>query len=69
MDGILSKLITPVKYNLASVLGSGNQMQSWIHIDDLIKVFDFVIDNEIFGVINGVAPNPVISKDFYKNII
>ena len=44
-------------------------MQSWIHIDDLIKVFDFVIHNEIHGVINGVAPNPVKQKDFYKNII
>lgn len=64
--GVLTKLITPVKYNLGSVLGSGNQMQSWIHINDLIRVFDFVIDNEIFGVVNGVAPNPVNQKSFIK---
>ena len=64
--GVLTKLITPVKYNLGSVLGSGNQMQSWIHINDLVRVFDFVIDNEIFGVVNGVAPNPVKQKSFIK---
>ena len=64
--GVLAKLITPVKYNLGSVLGTGNQMQSWIHINDLIRVFDFVIDNEIFGVVNGVAPNPVKQKSFIK---
>lgn len=64
--GVLAKLITPVKYNLGSVLGSGNQMQSWIHINDLVRVFDFVIDNEIFGVVNGVAPNPVNQKIFIK---
>ena len=64
--GVLAKLITPVKYNLGSVLGTGNQMQSWIHINDLVRVFDFVIDNEIFGVVNGVAPNPIKQKIFIK---
>lgn len=64
--GVLAKLITPVKYNLGSVLGNGNQMQSWIHINDLVRVFDFVIDNEIFGVVNGVAPNPIKQKIFIK---
>lgn len=66
--GVLAKLITPVKYNLGSVLGNGNQMQSWIHINDLVRVFDFVINNEIIGVINGVAPNPVTQKVFIKTL-
>jgi uncharacterized protein (TIGR01777 family) len=66
--GVLTKLITPVKYNLGNELGSGNQIQSWIHINDLIKVFDFVINKEIIGVINGVAPNPVKQKVFVKTL-
>ncbi|MGB2232415.1 MAG: DUF1731 domain-containing protein, partial [Flavobacteriaceae bacterium] len=43
-------------------------MQSWIHINDLVRVFDFVINNEIIGVINGVAPNPVTQKVFIKTL-
>lgn len=66
--GVLSKLITPVKYNLGSVLGSGNQIQSWIHINDLTKIFDFVINNKILGVVNGVAPNPVSQKVFINTL-
>jgi uncharacterized protein (TIGR01777 family) len=66
--GVLTKLITPVKFNLGNELGSGNQIQSWIHINDLIKVFDFVINKEIIGVINGVAPNPVKQKVFVKTL-
>lgn len=66
--GVLSKLITPVKYNLGSVLGTGNQIQSWIHINDLTKIFDFVINNKILGVVNGVAPNPVSQKVFINTL-
>lgn len=63
--GALEKMITPFKLNLGSVLGSGNQYMSWIHIDDLIHIFDFLIHNSPKNkIINAVAPNPVRNKEF-----
>jgi uncharacterized protein len=49
---------------LASILASGKQMVSWIHIEDLCKVFLHALKNEMVnGVYNAVAPNPVSNKN------
>lgn len=67
--GALEKMITPFKFNLGSVLGSGNQYMSWIHIQDLVHIFDFLIHNDLNNkVINAVAPNPVTNKEFSKQL-
>jgi NAD dependent epimerase/dehydratase family enzyme len=40
---------------------------SWIHIDDLCRVYIHAIEAETLdGPINGVAPNPVTNRDFVK---
>jgi uncharacterized protein (TIGR01777 family) len=63
--GALDKMITPFKFNLGSVLGSGDQYMSWIHIQDLIHIFNFLIHNNTSNkIINAVAPNPVTNKEF-----
>jgi hypothetical protein len=50
-------------------LGSGNQWFSWIHIDDLVKIFLFAIDNpNLKGVYNATSPNPVTMKKFAKTL-
>jgi NAD dependent epimerase/dehydratase family enzyme len=44
-------------------LGSGNQMISWIHEDDLCNQYIYAIENEnMNGVYNAVAPHPVSNK-------
>ena len=49
--------------------GSGEQWLSWIHLDDLVRLHLFAIENETFsGIVNAVAPNPVQSKEFFKTI-
>ncbi len=54
----------PLKFGLASILGSGKQMVSWIHVLDLIRLYEYAMENEqLNGVFNAVAPNPVSSKD------
>lgn len=59
-DGAFPKLIAPVKLNLGAALGSGKQWISWIHEDDLVAMFEKAItNNNIEGVYNGVAPEPV----------
>jgi NAD dependent epimerase/dehydratase family enzyme len=44
-------------------LGSGNQIISWIHVDDLCNQYIYAIEHEqMNGVYNAVAPNPVSNK-------
>lgn len=62
--GALPKMIQPIKMLAGSPLGTGKQYMSWIHIDDLCKLFIFALENDdITGVYNGVAPSPVTNKE------
>ena len=56
------------KLFLLSPLGTGNQWQSWIHVDDVSLIFLRSIENGEKGIINLVSPNPVIQKDLLKII-
>ena len=56
------------KLFLLSPLGTGNQWQSWIHIDDVSIIFLRSIENNEKGIINLVSPNPVIQKDLLRII-
>ena len=67
-EGALPKISGPIKGYIGSALGSGDQWQSWIHIDDLVRMFMFVLDSSLEGVFNAVAPNPVRQKDFVKSV-
>lgn len=61
--GALASFIKPLKSGLATVLGPGSQIVSWIHIDDLCRLFMYALENEeMRGVYNAVAPNPVTNK-------
>jgi uncharacterized protein (TIGR01777 family) len=68
-EGALAKMVLPFKLFLGGPLGSGTQWMPWIHIDDLVNLFLFVIYNEnVEGVINGVSPKPVRMREFAKAI-
>lgn len=67
-EGALPQMATPIKYGLGSAFGSGDQWQSWIHVNDLSRIFVYVVQNELEGVYNGVAPNPVTNKELTKAI-
>ncbi|MGF2414853.1 TIGR01777 family oxidoreductase [Ferruginibacter sp.] len=61
--GALKEFIAPIKLGVAAILGNGKQMISWIHINDLCRMFLFAIENEqLNGVYNAVAPVPVNNK-------
>ena len=67
--GALKPMLLPVKFGVGSALGSGKQMISWIHIDDICKQFLFLLENpNLQGAFNGVAPNPLSNKEFTKVI-
>ena len=61
--GMLAEFIQPVKFGIASILGNGKQVISWIHIDDIARMYIYALENEkLHGVYNAVAPNPVSNK-------
>jgi uncharacterized protein (TIGR01777 family) len=55
--GALETIAKPIKMGLTSALGSGKQWMPWIHIDDLIKIFNFVMENRLEGSFNANAKN------------
>lgn len=59
----------PLQFGVASVLGSGKQLVSWIHIDDLVRLYLEAIEDEKWsGVYNAVSPNPVNNKTLVEEI-
>jgi uncharacterized protein len=61
--GALKKFEKPIKFGIAAILGSGKQMISWIHIDDICRLYQEAMENENWqGPYNAVAPHPVNNK-------
>jgi len=65
--GALPRLMHPFKLFAGGPLGSGKQVLSWIHIDDLVGLIRFVLRNEhIAGPLNATAPDPRTNREFAK---
>lgn len=61
--GALTEFRKPLKFGLATILGSGRQIVSWIHIDDLCRFIIYALEQEeLSGAYNAVAPAPVSDK-------
>lgn len=59
----------PIKSGIACILGSGKQMVSWIHIDDICRIFLQALQNQdMTGSYNAVAPEPVNNKTLIVTI-
>lgn len=64
-EGAFPKMALPYKLGAGGPIGSGKQWLSWIHVDDMIRLIDFCIQNDtISGPVNATAPNPVTNKEF-----
>jgi uncharacterized protein (TIGR01777 family) len=67
--GAFTEFRKAIKLNIVPVLGSGKQMISWIHIDDLVRIYIYALENEkLRGVYNAVAPVPVSNKQLMKTL-
>lgn len=61
--GAFAAFKKPLKAGLATILGSGKQAISWIHVDDLCRMFIYAIEMEAMnGPYNAVAPHPVTNQ-------
>jgi uncharacterized protein len=66
--GALPKIMQPAKLGLGAAFGSGEQWQSWIHINDLCKMFIFSLEKGLEGNYNAVAPEPVTNYELSKSV-
>lgn len=67
--GALPVLAAPVRAGVGAALGNGRQWVSWIHIDDICRLYLHALENEqVRGAYNGVAPQPVRNKELINGI-
>ena len=66
--GVLKQTIMPMKFGFGIIFGSGNQIQSWIHINDLSRIFLFIMQKKIEGTYNAVSNNNLTNLEFTRTI-
>ena len=66
--GVLKQTIMPMKFGFGIIFGSGNQIQSWIHINDLSRIFLFIMQKKLEGTYNGVSNNNLTNLEFTRII-
>ncbi|NIS62592.1 MAG: TIGR01777 family protein [Proteobacteria bacterium] len=65
--GALGQMMSIFRKYLGGPLGSGNQWFSWIHMEDLVGAFVFLMAHrEISGPVNLTSPNPIRNKELAK---
>ena len=69
LGGALKKMLTPFKLGLGGKIGDGNQIMSWISLEDTVKSIIHILKNEhLSGPVNLTNPNPVNNYEFTKKL-
>lgn len=67
--GAFPKMYLPYRLFAGGKVGSGRQWLSWIHVEDMVGLINFCIENgEVTGVVNATAPHPVTNDQFGRTI-
>ena len=65
--GVFDTLLGLARHGLGGSAGHGRQFMSWIHYEDFIAAVRWLIDREdIEGVVNVAAPNPLPNAEFMR---
>lgn len=68
-EGALAQLHKIFDHYLGAQLGSGKQWFSWVHLEDLTRIFCFLLENtELSGPVNCTSPHPVRNKELTKTL-
>lgn len=67
--GALKEIAQPVRWGVGAPLGSGKQFMSWIHIEDLCRMFIHAVEQDaMHGAYNAVTPTPVTNREITRAI-
>ncbi|KAK3604198.1 hypothetical protein CHS0354_002006 [Potamilus streckersoni] len=67
--GLLQKALPSYSKGLGAVIGNGQQMMSWVSLDDTLRIIAHIIRTDsISGVVNVTAPQPVTNREFSKKL-
>jgi uncharacterized protein len=67
--GVMIPYLNLCRWGVGGKQGNGRQMFSWIHIDDLCHIIDFLYERkELQGVFNASAPHPVTNKILMESL-
>lgn len=65
--GALPRLLNLAKWGLGAPMGHGKQFLPWVHIQDLCRIYLFLLENKEFsGPVNAVAPEALTNSEFMK---
>ena len=66
--GALGKMLTPFKMGVGGRIGSGRQWMSWIHVQDMVGAIHHIVNGDLQGPVNMVAPKPVTNAEFTQTL-
>ncbi len=68
-EGALVPMINQFKFFVGGPIGNGKQWFPWVHIEDVVGIFLFAIDNQnVCGELNASSPNPMRMNEFCKTL-
>lgn len=69
--GALPKMALPFKFGVTAIFGNGSQIISWIMLEDLIRAFVSIAENNCIpngNIVNMCAPNPITYKELANKL-
>lgn len=67
-QGALPEMKKLVAFGIGNRLGTGKQYYSWIHQADLVRLMLHIVENQLEGVYNGVASDPITQFEFNNEL-
>ncbi|MBK9166646.1 MAG: TIGR01777 family protein [Bryobacterales bacterium] len=64
--GALERMVPIFKFGLGGPIGSGKQWMPWIHLDDIVGLLIYALENPLSGPVNAAAPAPATNAAFTR---
>jgi len=67
--GIMLQMLKSIRFGFSFVFGSGNQWFSWIHMNDLLRIYhEAAVNKALSGPVNASSPHPVRFREFLRQL-
>lgn len=66
--GMLGRLVPVFRFGLGGRIGDGQQHLSWVHLDDVVAVMMWVMQQRCSGVFNVTAPQATTNQQFTREL-